>query len=264
LRAILILILFASLMLITPVHAQEVSCSPDDVIASFAATTDIAAWAQQYKACPNQTQRAVRSLATGYQLLNSEYLPFAAAEDPYAFSLAWKWYQGSSGSLVHNVDPTTNTLTLIADNMTDQRDAINTAPILAYPVVGDVTAQVKLSFSPLDEQNGAGMGIRSSQDPTSWIRIARIGENIEVTATDTGTSTVVESIPFDGEQVAYLKVERVGMVFTLSYSLNGTDWIAVVSDYSQSLPEDTEVFLTTFWPVERAAASAAFSEMKVE
>ncbi|HEX2621109.1 MAG TPA: hypothetical protein VHL11_13200 [Phototrophicaceae bacterium] len=226
-------------------------------------TADIAAWVQQYDTCPDQIRRAVLTLASGYQLLNSEFLPFGV-NDVSTFNTSWKWYQGSSGSAVHTIDIATNTLTLIADSMTDQRDTITTAPVLAYPATGDIVAQVQLTFTPLDDKNGAGIGIRAAQDFNSWIRIARVGDNIEVVADNAGTSTVVESLPYaEGEPKIYLKIERVATQFTLSYSVDGDDWHEIVSDYSLVLPQETEVYLTTFWPVESAAAIAGFAEMKV-
>lgn len=264
-RPMRLILILAVLVLWMPVHSQDDPCSSEAIIASFAEATEMTEWVQQYSACPGQIRRAVSTLAAGRQLLDSEYLPFAAADNPYAFSPLWKWYQGKSASMVHNLDAATNTVTLLADTMTEQRDELTTAPVLAYPVKGNVTAQVKLTFSPFDETHGAGLGIRAAQDLTSWIRITRIGDTIEVVANSDGTSTVIEALPYqDEEDELFLKIERVGTLFTLSFSVNGEDWREVVTDYNHSLPDDSEVFITTFWPIENAAASAAFTQMKVD
>jgi regulation of enolase protein 1 (concanavalin A-like superfamily) len=262
-RRILIAVLLASAMILPSVQAQEEDlCSREAIIASFAEATDIVVWSQQYSTCPGQVQRAVRALASGYQLLTTEFLPFAAADNVNLFSPIWKWYPGASSS--YSIDPATNIVYLIAGGLSEQRDDITTAPVLAYPVVGDVTAQVKITFSPLDETNGAGFGIRAAQDSNSWIRIARVGDVIEVVAATRGTSTVVDSQLYEeGANDVYFKIERVGDLFTLSYSVDGTDWKEVTSDSNETFPEETELFVTTFWPVENGAAQAIFSEMTV-
>jgi hypothetical protein len=262
-RRIMMAALLASGFLLTSAHAQDEDlCTRDAIVASFAEATDMAAWSQQYSGCPGQIQRAVRTLAAGYQLLSTEFLPFASADDPNAFGPIWKWYPGTSSSF--SIDPVANNLGLIAGDLTEQRDDITTAPVLAYPVVGDVTAQVKLTFRALDANNGAGLGIRGAQDPTSWIRITRVGENIEVVANTRGKSTVVDSRPYaEATQDLYLRIERVGALFTLSYSVNGSDWEEVTSDSNETFPEETEVFLTTFWPVDSGAALAIFSEVTI-
>ena len=261
-RHILMTALLAS-MVFASAHAQEDDvCNRDAVIASFAEATDMVAWSQDYSACSSQVQRAVRSLASGYQLLSTSFLPFAAVDNPNAFDPIWKWYQGEVNS--YSIDPATNIVYLVAGALTEQRDEMTTAPVLAYPVVGNVTAQIKMTFTPLDETNGAGFGIRAATDPTSWIRIARQGDNIEVVANTRGTSTVVDSLPYEeGTPDTYFKIERVGTLFTLSYSVNGNDWREVTSDSNDMFPEEAEIFLTTFWPAENAAAQAIFSEMTV-
>jgi len=262
-RRILIAVLLASGMVLPSAHAQDEDlCSREAVIASFAEATDMTVWSQQHNACPAQVQRAVRTLAAGYQLLTDEFLPFAASDGTNLFSPIWKWYPGEANS--YGIDPLTNIVYLIAGTLSDQRDDITTAPVLAYPVVGNVTAQVKVTFSPVDEKNGAGMGIRAAQDANSWIRIARVGDTIEVVADTRGTSTVVDSQPYaEGATDIYFKIERVGALFTLSYSIDGNDWQVVTSDSNETFPEETEIFMTTWWPLESGAAQASFSEVKI-
>lgn len=261
-RRILIATLLASGLILPSVQAQEDLCETEAIITSFAEATDIVVWSQQYSACPSQVQRAVRTLAAGYQLLTTDVLPFAAADDVSQFNPLWNWYPGEESS--YSIDSETNLLYLVAGRMTEQRDDITTAPLLAYPVVGDITAQVKISFNPIDEQNGAALGIRAANDPTSWIRIARVGDEIQVTGTARGTSTVIDSQPYESDTLdLYFKIERVGDLFTLSYSVNGSDWEVLTSDSNETFPEETEIFLTTFWPQENGAAQAAFSEMIV-
>jgi hypothetical protein len=260
-RRILIAALLAS-SLVTAAHAQDDLCTREAIIASFAQATDIVEWSQQYSTCPSQVQRAVRTLASGYQLLSTDFLPFAAADNPNLFSPIWKWYPGTASS--YTIDPAANLIYLVAGAMAEQRADITTAPVLAYPVTGDVIAQVKVTFGPVDETNGAGFGIRAAQDPTNWIRIGRVGDTIEVVADARGKSTVVESVPYDeNTQELYFKIERVGALFTLSYSINGENWEEMLSDSNEAFPEDTEIFLTTWWPLENGAAQAQFSEVMI-
>ncbi|GEM_PF-3129141 len=262
-RRFFIVLLLALFTGVLPLVAQDVVCTREAVITSYAVATDISAWVQEHSACPSQIRRAVRDMAAAYQMLGSEYLPFAAADDPFTFSPIWKFYQGSSTSMVHLIDTATNTLSLLADTLTDQRDTTTTAPILAYPVTGDVMAQVKLTFTPLGDKDGAALGIRAAQNPNNWIRIQRSGMTVDVVADTKGTTSVINSLPFEGEQDVYLKIERVGAQFTLSYSVNGDDWREVTSDQNQVFPQEIEVYLTTFWPVTPGAGQAIFSDMKV-
>lgn len=254
----------AWLFVLPSAQAQEVDCARQSIIASFAQATDMATWVQPYSVCPSQVRRAVRELATAYELLGSEYLPFAAADDPFQFAPIWQWYPGRSVSMVYGIEPVSNSLTLIADSLTEQRDTITSAPVLAYAVDGDVIAQVKLTIAPLNELHGAGMGIRAAQDEHSWVRITRVGNHVEVVSDEAGVSTLVTSLPYEGGQEVYLRIERVGEAFTFSYSVNGNDWRIVTDHYLQTLPQETQVFLTVFWPVAEGAALAQFAEMQVE
>lgn len=246
-----------------PIYAQDDLCAPQAVIAAFAEATDMRAWAEQYSVCPAQTQRAVRQLATGFQLLNSDCLPFAAADDANSFSAIWKWYQGNTPSKVYGLSDG-NMLSLIASAMTDQRDGVTTAPVLAYPTSGNLTARVRLEFSPLDDASGAGIGIRGEQDLDQWIRITREEGAIVVAATQNGTTTEIASEAFAaGEAIVYLRITRTGSQFTLSYSVNDTDWRDVVVNAVVNLPGDVEVFLTIYSPNQLVTA-ARFTEMRVE
>src|SRR5687767_4805385 len=213
-RSTAILTLLALLFVLPPAQAQEIDCARPPIIASFAQATDMATWVQLYSACPSQVRRAVRELAAAYERLGSAYLTFAAADDPLQFAPFWQWYPGISASMVHNIDTTSNTLTLIADSLTEQRDTITSAPVLAYAVSGDVAAQVKLTITPLNELHGAGIGIRAAQDENSWVRITRVGNRVEVVSDKAGVSTLVTSLPYEGGQDVYVRVERVGEAFT--------------------------------------------------
>jgi regulation of enolase protein 1 (concanavalin A-like superfamily) len=263
-RIAAILTLLVLLFVLPPAQAQDVDCGRESVIASFAQATDMATWVQPYSVCPSQVRRAVRELAVAYELLGSVYLPFAAADDPLQFAPIWQWYPGRSVSMVYSIDPTSNTLTLIAESLTEQRDTITSAPVLAYAVSGDVTAQVKLTIAPLNELHGAGMGIRAAQDENSWVRIARVGDHVEVVSDVAGISTLVTSLPYEGGQDVYLRIERVGEAFTFAYSVNGNDWRIVMDNYLQALPQETQVFLTVFWAAAEGAALAQFAEMQVD
>jgi len=263
-RRAAILIFLALLFVLPPAQAQDVDCTREAVIASFAQATDMELWVQPYSVCPSQVRRAVRELAVAYELLGSTYLPFAAADDPFQFAPIWQWYPGSAVSGVYGIDSTNNILTLLAAAPVEQRDTITSAPVLAYAVSGDVTAQVKLTISPLDESHGAGLGIRAAQDENSWVRIARVGNQVEVVSDVAGVSTQVTSLPYEGGQEVYLRIERVGEMFTFAYSVNGNDWRMVTENYLQTLPQETQVFLTAFWPAAGGVATAQFAEMQVD
>ncbi|MBN8637205.1 MAG: DUF1349 domain-containing protein [Anaerolineae bacterium] len=246
-----------------PLRAQDDPCTREAVIVSFAQAGDIDAWVGEYTNCPVFIQRAVRQLATGYQLLGSEYLPFGAAGEPFTFSSIWTWYQGSAGGLVHNIDAAANSVTLIADVQTEQRDAVTTAPVLAYATTGNFTTQVKMNFDPLADENGAGLGMRAAQDLAHWLRIVREGDDIVVSATQAGATIEVERLPYEeGEDDVYFRLTRAGTLYTLAYSVDAKDWRALVTDYAFDLPDEVEIFLTVYSPP--GVVAARFSEMKID
>jgi regulation of enolase protein 1 (concanavalin A-like superfamily) len=251
------------------VGAQDDVCSKEAVLKGFNAATDVAAWVQTYaeSKCPPYVKRAVTTLAAAYDLLDSKFISFATGSDTTQFSPVWKWYRGKSASGIFTIDAEKNELTLLADTQTDQKDKDTTAPVLAYPYSGNFVVQVRLNFQKLtgSPDQLAALGVRDPANPNQWIRIERTsGDTIQVSVDQNGTSSVVQSVAYSGEEEVLLRIERRSGRFSLYYSLNGDTWLPVAQDYSFDLPEDVEIYLTTTWPYDTGAASARFSEFAVK
>lgn len=264
---ILLVVLLFSVM--GSAAAQDDICSKEAVLKGFNEAKDVATWAQAYadSKCPPHIKRAVTTLAAAYDLLDSQFVPFASGSDPNQFSPVWKWYRGKSSSGIFTIDTEKNELTLLADTQTDQKDKDTTAPVLAYPFSGNFVVQARLNFQKLADSPDqiAALGVRDPANPNQWIRIERTGgDTIQVSVDQNGTSSVVQSVAYSGEEEVLLRIERRSGRFSLFYSVNGDTWLPVAQDYSFDLPEEVEIYLTTTWPYPSGAASARFSEFTVK
>ena len=60
----------------------------------------------------------------------------------------------------------------------------------------------------------------------------------------------------------WLRVQRRGSIYNLSYSSNGTNWVDLERNLVFELPEDVEVYLITYSTTDTGAV-AEFSEFKI-
>ena len=194
-------------------------------------------------------------------------IPFASPSDSNALNPIFGWQPGSSEASSYDLTLNESMLTLIAGPRTDQWGPTNTAPLVAYPISGNFEAQVKAIFSPVQDPQLAGLGVRSAQDQNTWLRITRTfdhatGQSVSIIGAQQGHGLRLNATPYSDDTV-YLKIARRGSLFTLSYSTNDQNWIDLQKDYVFEMASDVELFITVF-SVNPHGITAQFSDFIVE
>lgn len=208
------------------------------------------------------------TLSTNPSTPHTGSIPFASPNDPNTLNPLLGWQQGNSTANGYEIDAGLNTVKLIADRKTDQWQRINTAPMLLLPIEGDFEVQVKLQASPNAEGQLAGLGARSAQNNTTWIRIDKNvfqNQHIVGTAAAQEGEILTSSRGHDAypNDIVYLKIERHASLFTLSYSNNGVNWVARQRDYVFSMPHAVEIYLFAFSARNDGGFIANFSDLAV-
>lgn len=252
------------------VGAQEDMCHPDTVVASFYnALKDLEPWIQSYAEsdCSPQIRNGARMLAAAYLAMGSEYISFSAPDNPEELNPVLGWQPGSSNVNSYDLAMEPGALTLIAGMGTDQWQNTDSAPLVIYPFEGDFDAQVRVMLSPSgNTAKVAGLGIRAPQNHNTWLRIVRAwvddGLTVRAQANQQGNSARLNFVTYSGD-TTYLRIERNGPLFTLSYSENGSNWIALVQDHVFEMPDDVEIYLITFSTASNEGALAQFHDFSV-
>lgn len=124
-----------------------------------------------------------------------------------------------------------------------------TSPLLLHSIQGDFEAQVKVVGLPKRDIQGFRFGVRSSQDRSTWVAISRGSQNdiggqlISASMSQQGNSRLTNITPYPNDTV-YLKLSRNKSLFTLSYSINGNNWVTLEKNYVFELPIETEIFFS--------------------
>ena len=178
-----------------------------------------------------------------------DLLSFSDPNDPNALNPMLGWQPGNAGANAYDLTLEPGTLTLIAGAGTEQWQLTNSAPIIVLPVSGDFDVSVKVETSLFEIFQRAGIGVRSSQDPNTWVNISRNFHNgisgnqgIMVLGNQQGNSSLLSNIPYTGE-VCFLKIERRGPSLSLSYSEDGTNWTVLEGNYVANFVDPVEIFL---------------------
>jgi len=154
---------------------------------------------------------------------------------------------------------------LISGPSTDQWSKRDDAALLSFPITGNFDVQVRVIFDPSKNYQSAGLGIRSANDPLTWIRITRSyfdGQVFGVGRTVQGVSTPFTPVNY-GSDTIYLRIERRGEFVTLSYHGEGKNWIALEKDHEIKLSEKVEIYLITYSTDTFAGATAQFSDLSI-
>lgn len=236
--------------------AQQIQ---DLEVTKEALADSIAAMEATRKASPEEPEEPI-IIPTRYEIPNSnessfiqssdtEIIPFTASQDTNSLAADWKWVSGSSESSNYRFE-NDNELILIAGPSTNLWDSNITAPYIEKELSGNFQVQVKIDFDPTEKYQVAGFGLRSSDDPSDWVRIARYssgGTNqfIDIGQTTNGRSESFSRIPY-AKTTVYLRIKRVEEALTFSISENDTNWFDLNTDYIFSLPEKVQLFLFVY------------------
>ncbi len=189
---------------------------------------------------------------------------FASASNSNQLNEVWGWYPGGSSASTFKLVGAQ--LMLITGPGTDLWDNRNSAPHVEYPVIGDFQAQVRLDFSPSEQYQVAGLGLRSTKEPGDWVALRRLsggGSQQEVWASTTrgNRSENIATTPYT-QNALYLRIRRTEPLVSLYYSPDGANWTPLAKDFVMGFPDQVWVFLYVYSTSGRGI-SATFSNLTV-
>ena len=182
----------------------------------------------------------------------AEIIPFGSPDKPNVLNTALRWQPGNSPVNTYNLTAP-NVLTMIANGHTDQWAELDSQPVLFYSLEGDFEAQVRVVFSPMWGHELAALGVRSTQDHHTWLRLggvfavfsegSRPTQHIVLDIDDRGKGGKIRTSPYPANSF-YLKIKRHGSRFDFLYSSNAIDWTTLQGGYVADMPPSVEIFLT--------------------
>jgi serine/threonine protein kinase/regulation of enolase protein 1 (concanavalin A-like superfamily) len=189
---------------------------------------------------------------------------FGLPDSPSTLNSIFEWRQGSSPNSSYDLDGGPNKVQLHTGPNTDQWESVDTAPLLVFPIEGDFIAQVKVLIDPQVSYQRAGLGIRSAQDHSTWINISRQYSSGDVVQGYARQQRVSSGLQFTGypNDTIYLRTERSGDSFTLSYSEDGSNWTNLETGYVVAMPQGVQVYLFVLSTIEEEI-TAEFSDLKI-
>jgi len=158
----------------------------------------------------------------------------------FEFNPALKWHQGESKTNSYELGQ--RPLVITAGSWTNQYSNVSTAPMVMYPVRGDFDARVMLVFHPTEDQY-AGIGIRSTVNSYTWLRVtrARDGKDVLVYSTnDNGQFAYGDQVEYSSD-IVYLRIVRQGALFQLSCSPGGNAWNPI-GEPEMEFPDEVEIY----------------------
>lgn len=195
---------------------------------------------------------------------NPDLIPFASPSDPNALNPVFGWQPGGSEASAYDLTMYPGALTFISGPGVNQWKRRDSAPLVLYPIKGNFEAQVKVVFNS-DQQDGqfAGIGIRSIQEPKTWLRLLRGGSQaLAAQASQGGRGILLNEIPYTDNTI-WLKLERQGSIFNYYYSANESNFVALEKEYVFEMPTDAEIYLFTMSVPENKGFVAQFYDFQV-
>lgn len=184
-------------------------------------------------------------------------IPFSLPGNPNQLNPAFTWHQGGSNASSYDLTLNPGYLTLIAGPNTQEWEGAVSAPLVAYPFTGDFEASVKTISNPTGRQH-TRFCVRAATDHNARLCIAEYGSTITIWTRDIW---IDERVSFSGD-IAYLKIERKGSLFTLSYGTTGSNWIVVKENYVFDLTPNVEIYIGVAAPANEGLV-AQFSDFVV-
>lgn len=182
---------------------------------------------------------------------SSGLIPFASPDNLQILNPTLGWQPDGSTANDYDLESYPAGLAIIAAPRTNQWGTLDTAPLITFPFQGDFEAQVKAVCHPVPFFQLCGLGVRSTQSHSTWLRISKdstdIGSSpiIWATANQQGVPIQLNRAPYADDTV-YLKILRKQSLFNLLYSLNGNNWVTLQSDYLFEISDAIEVFLIVY------------------
>lgn len=190
-------------------------------------------------------------------------IPFVSSSNLTSLADGWRWFPGSSESSNYRLSET-GALKIIAGPGTGLWGGTNTAPQVEYSLSGNFEVQVKVDFNPTERDHIAGIGLRSSENPNTWIALRRANywdQRVDILRVQDGQNQEITHIAY-GKTTIYLRIKRLDEQLSFAVSENGTNWINIKTDYTFVLPHDVQAFLFVLSTTSNGTL-AEFSDLRV-
>jgi hypothetical protein len=178
-----------------------------------------------------------------------ELIPFLLS-GTQALNPQFAWQQGSSVENFYTF-PSSPYVVRIYNEGGDQWGAEDSASLLYYPIEGNFEAQVLVTAGELDAQTFAALGVRSTFDHNTWLRIGSVDavfsggtleRRIVLDIDIEGTGSKIKTVQFPQSKI-YLELVRQGNEFSFYYGSDGINWLPLVTNHNVDLPANVEIFL---------------------
>jgi len=200
-----------------------------------------------------------------------EIILFGSPNNPRLLNTALRWQPGNSPVNTYDLTSAPNALTLIANGDTHQWAELDSQPMIFYLVEGNFETQVKVVFKPMWGHELAALGVRSTQDHNTWLRLGGVyavfsqgsgpEQHVVLDVDHQGQGGKIKTSPYL-VNTFYLKITRQGSRFDFLYSSNEIDWTTLQGGYVAEMPTSVEIFLTVgSWGVR--GISAEFHDFTV-
>jgi len=221
-----------------------------------------AAAIQQTSVTMQQVQPA-QPVATVIPIPISGVVPFTDINNPAQLNPVLGWQPGGSSASGYDLTLNSGWLTVITGKETDQVQGTDTAPLILYKYAGNFETTVKVEFVSNICCQHAGIGVRSIQDHTTWLRIAKHEYNgMRAAANQAGTVYWLNYAPY-ANSVIHFKIERRNSIFNMYYSENGINWVTIQKDYIFEMPNEVEIYLLVLSAHNDEGIVAKFSDFTV-
>jgi regulation of enolase protein 1 (concanavalin A-like superfamily) len=219
--------------------------------------------AMQQTSVASQQQHPTQPPSLSVPNSYSGMVPFADSNNPNQLNSLLGWQPGGSSASGYDLTLNPAWLTVITGKETDQVQGTDTAPLILYKYAGNFEATVKVEFVSIICCQHAGIGVRSIQDHTTWLRIAKHEYNgMRAAANQAGTVFWLNYAPY-ANSIIHFKIERRNSIFNMYYSDNGVNWVTIQKDYIFELPDEVEIYLLVLSAHNNEGIVAKFSDFTV-
>lgn len=189
--------------------------------------------------------------ATFTEVPTPERIPFRSPDNPDTLNPVFGWQPGNSEGNFYTFQSDPYGVTIHAEKGTDQWATVDSAPLFYYPIEGNFETQVLVIPGEPWYQTFAVLGVRSTFDHNTWLRIGSVdavfsGSQLErriVLDTDNaGAGSKLKTVPYP-EWTIYLKLIRQGDEFSFYYGSDGNTWTPLLTNYKAEMPMKVEIYL---------------------
>jgi regulation of enolase protein 1 (concanavalin A-like superfamily) len=214
---------------------------------------------------PNPSLSPSPSVINGFSSV-----PFSSSNDSQKLDSRFGWQPGGSEANSYRL-LSQNTLSLTAGAETDQWQGTDSAPLILYRVKGNFDVRIKVEVSPRKNFQLAGIGVRSTSENNTFVRISRhkLGDQNSV---GVGANRQDNGLPIEvpalgnanyAKSQVYLRIVRQESNFDLYYSENNINWVILTPNYVIEMPDEVEIYLFVISVDKQEGIKATFSNLEI-